>query len=387
MRNLFHPLSPEQRGDLQTAMQAIEAATRLSAAHAKELPYAVRDLSRLLTRERSRMDQPYWISPRLLAAYCRYFLPWNLLRMAHMLPALRLSMAPGDLILDLGSGPLTLPLALWLAYPQWRTLPLTVVCVDVAPNPMQVGRTIFYELAGKDSPWRIETRRGPLDGALRGLRGKAALVTAGNVLNEMSASRDMTLEERMAELVDLIASRLAPGGVFLTVEPGNRLGGKLISLVRQGGIEAGLSVEAPCTHQGPCPMLEPPHGKRATGWCHFSYSLGKAEENAPESLLDLTYKAKLEKQDFSLSCLLLRDADPEAQQKESKRFFARILSDPIRLPGETAPARYACSDLGLLLVLNALRVPSGAALELKRPETTRRDPKTGALMVNPQSPR
>ena len=128
-------------------------------------------------------------------------------------------------------------------------------------------------------------------------------------------------------------------------------------------------------------MLAPPPGKRATGWCHFSYAFGVTGQGAPASLLDLTRRAKLDKQDFSLSCLLLRQEDPDTQQPEPKKLYARILSDPIRLPDEEAPARYACSELGLLLVLNALRLPPGAAVELKRPETTRRDPKTGALLV------
>ena len=29
---------------------------------------------------------------------------------------------------DLGSGPLTLPIALWLSRPDWRAVPLTLVC-------------------------------------------------------------------------------------------------------------------------------------------------------------------------------------------------------------------------------------------------------------------
>ncbi len=442
MRNLFHPLSPDLRRDLETVMRAIEAGTPLSAAHAKELPYAVRDLSRLLTQERSLLSQPYWASPRLLAAYCRYFLPWNLVRLAHLLPGLGLSLAPGATVLDLGSGPLTLPLALWLTYPQWRDMPLTVICNDVAPKPMQVGRDIFCALTGGGNlmpkphpsqgpgPWRIELRRGLLDATLRGLKGTADLITAGNVLNEIPPGRESPLEERLAELANMIAARLAPGGRFLAVEPGNRLGGKLMALTRRGGLAAGLLPLSPCPHQGPCPMLVPSApGKKPTGWCHFSYPAHG--ENAPGTLLDLTRRAKLEKNAFSLSCLLLRPAEPgegdalgpppafadlfddsdysDTNQGEDgpaagaeafvpprggwpKSSYVRILSDPIRLPDREEPTdqgersgpvtgRYACSERGLALVLNAPRIPSGAALQVRWPEEDGRDLKTGALLA------
>ncbi len=431
MRNLFHPPSLDLARDLQNAARAIETATRLSAAHARELPYAVRDLSRLLTQERNRMERPYWISPRFLTAYCRYFLPWNLVRMAHLLPGLKLSLTPGDTLLDLGSGPLTMPLALWLAYPQWRDMPLTVICNDVAPNPMQVGRDIFRELAGEKSPWRIELRRGPLDAALRGLKNKAALITAGNVLNEIPAGRESSLEQRLADLAGQIAGRLTPEGRLLAVEPGNRLGGKLIALLRRGGLAAGLSPLCPCPHQGPCPMLTPSMpGKRPTGWCHFSHPVAAAgEDAAPKSLLELTRKAKLEKEAFSLSCLLLQaapdtphaanpardfaDIAPDLYDDEGdwddggedgddwngpdadfyhapeggwpKTAVARILSDPIRLP-DRGVARYACTERGLALVVNALRIPSGATLQIRWPERDERDLKTGALTVTLPAP-
>lgn len=398
MRNLFRPPSPDLQRDTALALAAIQLTLPMSAHHRKGLPFAVRDLSRLLTTERASLDQPYWSSARLMAAYCHYFLPWNLQRLIWLLPNLRLSLAAGDTVLDLGSGPLTLPLALWITYPEWRELPLTFVCSDVAPHPLDVGRSIFQRLAGDASPWRIELVRSPLDTALRSFRGKAALITAGNVLNEVPAPRNAPLESRLEEFAALVASRLAPQGRFLAVEPGNRLGGKLISLLRRGAFFASLAPETPCPHWGPCPMLAP----KTTGWCHFSHPT----HGAPEALLALTERAKLVKRDLSLSCLLLRQLTEEEQQRlpdipdieeddddddggrlelytppQNKTSFVRILSDPIRLPDRNAPARYACSERGLTLVHDALRLPSGAAFSVRWPEEETRDPKTGALMV------
>ncbi len=397
MRNLFRPPSPELARDTALALAAIEAALPMSAAHRKTLPFAVRDLSRLLTTERAGLGQPYWSSARLQAAYCRYFLPWNLQRLSWLLPGLRLSLSPGDTVLDLGSGPLTLPLALWIAYPEWRELPLSFVCADVAPHPLDLGKAIFRRLAGEGSPWRLELVRAPLESALRGFRGKAALITAGNVLNEIPAPKNAPLESRLEEFAHLAASRLAPQGRLLAVEPGNRLGGKLVALLRRAAFSVPLAPEGPCPHWGPCPMQAPGN----TGWCHFSHPT----HGAPKPLLELTERAKLVKKDLSLSCLLLRfptpeeqallpvmdpDLDEDADEATDLRYpppplsktgWVRILSDPIRLPDRKEPARYACTEKGLALVHDALRLPSGAALSVRWPEQETRDPKSGALNV------
>ena len=300
---------------------------------------------------------------------------------------------------------------------------------------MNLGRDIFRHLA-PDSPWAIELARGPLEKTLRGRGAPATLITAANVLNEIKPSRDIPLQNRLAALMRRIAARLTPEGRFLAVEPGTRLGGKLMALSRQAAFGARLVPEAPCPHWGPCPML----AERATGWCHFSHLAGAA----PRDLAALTKSAGLEKDNVSLSCLLLRRATPEEVSLAGTRLpelandefgdgsggevddelfgdaalndgpdaddgdwdawaeaFAaigptspdggarphiRILSDPIRLPGIAEPARYACSEKGLVLARDALRMPSGAAVAVRWPAVENRDPKTGALVVMLPSP-
>lgn len=418
MRNLLQPPSEALVRDLEAALRAVRSAMPLSGAHEKNLHFAVRDLSTLLTQDRAELRQSYWINKRLLAAYCRYFLPWNLLRLAWLLPGMDLDMQPGDTILDLGSGPLTLPLALWLTKPAWRAMPITVICADISPAPLGTGRAVFHALAG-DSPWKIELWRGSLDTTLRDFSGRAKLICMGNVLNEMRPSRETPLEERLFSLVRRVASRLAPDGRFLAVEPGTRLGGKLIALTRLTAFAAHMTPEAPCPHWGPCPML----AAAATGWCHFSHPAS----NAPRTLAELARKAGLGKQSLSLSCLLLRRASDEEAARAAallprghgdfdrvlehgdedapdmdvfgdwaaayakvadsvaENAFIRILSDPIRLPDSPEPARYGCSRKGLALVDNALRIPSGAAFAVRWTGREERDLKTGALRVSPPS--
>ena len=427
MQNLFRPPSGAAFGDLTAVMLAILAATPLSAPHTKELPFAVRDLSRLLTRDRSQISSSYWVNKRLLTAYCRYFLPWNLLRLSWLLPSLNLPIPKDGVILDLGSGPLTVPLALWLAKPALRSLPLTIICADVSPAPMNLGREIFQRLA-PDSPWTIELVRGPMDKILRELSRPVNLVTAANVFNEIKPSREVPLQQRVASLLRRIATRLAPQGALLAIEPGTRLGGKLTATIRQAGFGVHLVPEVPCPHWGPCPML----AERATGWCHFSHIVG----SAPLELMELTRKAGLEKDTLSLSCMLLRRAEGAEIERARKHLpaqddfdddlfddldddeeneihdwakayaasgpqtsakatpnVARILSDPIRLPDRDAPARYGCSSRGLVLVHNALRVPSGAIVTVIWPQKPQRDAKSGACIATleeapaPKNPR
>ena len=231
MKNLLQHPDARLSRDITQALDAVASAFAVPRGHLADLPFAVRDLSRLLTAERGDMSRSYWSAPRFLAAYLRYFLPWNLHRLAWLLPGLEYpfpSAHPEEStrILDLGSGPLTLPLALWCARPDLRVRPLHFVCADVAAKPMDIGLTAFQALAGKDSPWRFSLSRGHLDGFLRKGEERFHCIMAGNVLNELSPGKGESLEERLESLVSAMSRKLLPGGKILLIEPGTRLGGK-----------------------------------------------------------------------------------------------------------------------------------------------------------------
>ncbi|MDL2315848.1 hypothetical protein LJC59_02045 [Desulfovibrio sp. OttesenSCG-928-A18] len=242
---------------IEKILEILATVFAIPASHRRALPLAVRELSRMLTEERSGLACSYWSAPRFLAAYLYYFLPWNLYRLAWLLPGLDLPLRENSRILDLGSGPLTMPLALWCARPDLRTLPLEFTCSDVAPRPMELGRNILNRLNG--GRWRVHLLRAPLQQALRLGRDKGFdCITAANVLNEPSFLRQTGQEEPLARRLDALCAQagaaLRPGASFLLVEPGTRLGGKLLALCREGALRQGLRVLAPCTHCGPCPM-------------------------------------------------------------------------------------------------------------------------------------
>jgi ribosomal protein RSM22 (predicted rRNA methylase) len=86
------------------------------------------------------------------------------------------------------------------------------------------------------------------------------LVTIGYVLNE--------LEEPVVQAVLQAAARVAK--VVVIVEPGTPDGYHRILEARRELTESGLTIAAPCPHQGPCPLS----GK---DWCHFAVRVRRTE--------------------------------------------------------------------------------------------------------------
>jgi hypothetical protein len=352
----------------------------LRISHARELPSAIHSLSASLTSERGAGPKPGYLSdPRMLAAYAWYFLPWNLYRLTRLLRGLDLDLPDGATVLDAGSGPLTLVQALWIAAPRLRSRRLTFVCLDRSRAALALGREMFLGLAGEDSPWRMETVREELP---RLPRGVAHLVTAVNVLNELAVRRSQSMSDKTALLAQTLSGALAPGGRMLLVEPGVRASGKLLSRLRENLVEdEGLSLLAPCSHAGACPLAA-----RGTGtWCHFTVDA----VGVPKWLEALSKRAGLPKRDVSLSFLFAGD-----QAVRADAALGRVVSNPFPAPGREGEwARYACAAGGLRLYVTPSRgglVPGDLA-RTQRPEHPPRDKKSGAsfyiLEAPPQDPR
>ncbi|MDO5484509.1 MAG: small ribosomal subunit Rsm22 family protein [Desulfovibrionaceae bacterium] len=421
---LFPPLNADFAQALECLPEVLAHVWPLSAAHRRSLPADVAALSRLLTVERRELRRPYWSSPAFVSAYLYYFLPWNLVRLGRLLGAMPLpdpcALAPeggAALLVDVGSGPLSLPLALWLARPEWRAAPVRVLALDSASRPPELGRAIMAGLAGRMGwpAWSVRTVCGSLESlpkhAAPLLRGKDAalcrpwLVTAANVLNELRPSRkggagalpadadapdgtahgtasgedrgDVPGNERLEGVLDALApllfpyeegtGRPAPGLLF--VEPGTRLGGMTIMRLRALAVEGGLVSESPCPHDAPCPLLS---GQGGRTWCHFTFD----SAGAPSWLVRLSQEAGLNKSGLSLSPLLLRPALPVREGSA-----ARVLSAPFLVPGLAGRARYACTPKGLALLEDAERLPSGTLLPVRLTGTEGRDARSRALIV------
>ena len=386
---LYEPLFLPQNAFCRTVLEklpsALDQVMPLSRAHRAALSDAIQELSALLTFERGGLGRSYWSAPRFVSAYLRYFLPWNLVRLSRLLPGLELpdpsrsQDGKPPCVVDLGSGPLTLPIALWMARPDWRSVPLEVVCVDTVPRPMELGRSLLELLAalcGEKLLWKIRLVRSPLLRSFRELGQRPLLLMAGNVLNEFK-DRTGSLDEKMADLSLMLHNVLDPSGMALFVEPGTRLGGTLTATLREMALEDGMKPVAPCPHDGPCPMLAREHRR----WCHVTQ-----EAEGPAWLAGLARQAGLPKSSLSLSFVLLGQAAAghgrrPFQEDGQHNLAARIVSEPFQVPG-MGNARYACSADGFSILPLAEGIPSGALVACRRPDKLQKDDKSGALVLH-----
>ncbi|MBR3881286.1 MAG: hypothetical protein IKJ34_06825 [Mailhella sp.] len=424
---------------LARLFRAIDEVMPMNGAQRRDLSMACRDLSAMLTTDRDSLDRPYWTAPRLTSAYLRYFLPWNLVRLSSLLPGLDFGRIPDEpLILDMGSGPLTIPLALWLSRPDLRAKPVTIVASDTTPHILELGRKLFEALRADlapDCPWTIRTMRASVTQALHRIHAKPGtlwMLTTGNVLNEMEERRARPghqMTDRMRDLLEHASHMLMDEGLIFSVEPGTRQGGRLLTNLRKsalGGVEeepeyedltsfalreeqAGRAASrsayddddddwdddelvfgqtplfrplSPCPHSASCPMLD----RRTTAWCHVN----APAEHAPQALRELSARAGLDKDSISLSFLLLKklreeeqeeagSREPQRRPQGKRRVTARIISDAFIVPDYPGRARYACTELGLALIPASSHLAPGSLCDVWT--TPEHDRKSRAIVM------
>jgi len=423
-------ISADAASALEKLPACIDEANPVPERKRASLRYNIRDLWRSLTMERALRNIDYLNNPAFFSAYLRYFLPWNLVRLIALLTELPLELKNGSIIVDMGSGPLTFPLALYCAKPELRKVPLTIICADRAPRIMEAGKLILELLAAKHGgelpPWNIELRH------LRfgePIREKADLFCAVNVLNEFFWHHEGILADDAAEILSKIEHYCTASGRMLIVEPGEPRSGGLLSAIRASAILSGEEVEAPCPHANACPMpgifksgqeyltgrasplahketkneeqkkrsikddrmLEPvqmPSPRTKYPWCHFSVPA----EFAPRWLRKLSFESGLAKEKLSFSFLYIRKTEGNASRSRVEKVresLCRIVSDPILLPGDRQ-GKYACSAVGYTLVTaaNGMELPASGSLvpihkEIKeRGSTPNIDRKSGAIIVS-----
>jgi ribosomal protein RSM22 (predicted rRNA methylase) len=375
--SLFPPLEPDIRRSLESILALIDQVFPIPRRFRAGLPKDIAELSRLLTSNQGDRNESYLSKPSFLSGYLRYFLPWNLYRLCRLLPPLSLNVESGGTITDLGSGPLTFPLALWISRPDLRKLPLEFRCIDRTGSVLDAGKKLFYAFAGGDAPWRIKTIRGSLENAVKGT--KADLVSAVNVFNELFRGIPHADQRSLTDLAGkqarILSKLTAESGSILVVEPGVPQSGEIITALRGDLLLYGYAPELPCPHKGLCPF--PGGGK--TKWCHFAFDT----RQAPPALLKLSAAAGLPKERATLSFLLARTI-PEYPKKNA--FPIRIVSDIFPISSKKFRyGRYGCSGLGIILVTGPQKTlgkhESGGVFMYTPTGQEQRDPKSGALTV------
>ncbi len=348
----------------------IQGVRPLNAKQRSLLSSDIARLSRSLTSERSERRRGYMNETTALTAYAHYFTWWNLVRLTHLFsafPQKHFALNDGDVCLDIGSGPLTLPIALYLSHRELRAKKLTWYCLDLSPNSLALGEDLFLSIASKldeECGWKIIRVKGSLGTSIK---QKAALITCANMFNETIGEGEANLELAAKKFSLSLMSYADTGSEeqrkkpsILVIEPGVPKSARFISLLRDALIRRSYGVISPCPHFQTCPMNGQKRGKggKAGKWCNFAFS---TENAAPKKLLKLSENAKLSKDRAVLSFVFTK---LNAAQPPLNSSLFRITSDAIRLE-EKKIAHYACTSDGLALVVGGGKsIVSGDLLEL-----------------------
>jgi|GEM_PF-197881 len=303
---VFGAASPEVVSLLEWFPELVKATLPLDSRKALQLGEAIRDLSHELTDERGERRVGYMNEPAALSAYVNYFMWWNLVRLTRLFAAMPLTLEHGDALVDLGSGPLTLPIALWMARPDLRALKLSWYCMDISQGALAAGEEMFLHLVAKTGgePWKIVRVKGECGTSLR---RKVRLVASANMFNELFQDNPEPLEAQAKRQARDLVSYADETSSILVVEPGVPRSARFISLLRDALIRLDFAPLSPCPHDGPCPFPGLRHGK----WCHFVFDTAPA----PARLHKLSEEAGLSKDRAALSFILAsRVASSAAEQ-------------------------------------------------------------------------
>ena len=364
----------------------------LNSRQMQQLPENIRSLSHQMTDDRAARRLGYMNENIQLSSYVRYFTWWNLVRLTRLFSNLpEASFPEGDAVcLDLGSGPLTVVTALFLARPELRSRNLTWYCLDVSANSMALGEDVFLSVCAKlnCNPWKIIRVKGSFGAPIK---QKASLITCANMFNELDQASDMPPEFKVKKYYDQLQKYADNEAKFILVEPGVPKAARTLTLFRDRFLKAGACVVAPCPHAGECPMSG---FKAYTGsknkWCNFAFDT----TDAPSRLIKLSVAAKLPKERATLSFIsVVPELVEGAHTNKAASFLIRITSDEFRLPNYMS-GYYACTECGLALVevpsSNNTRLPKppfrpvcGDLIEVKKikPDSLPRDEKSGAVII------
>lgn len=413
-------VAPSSRSLIDSFFDIAQGVLPLDGKKTASLPQEIRELSHGLTDERGDRRIGYMNDRATLSAYVRYFMWWNLVRLSRLFARLPLDLADGDVAVDIGSGPLTVPIALWIARPELRARKITWYCVDISSSALAAGEELFLSVVARTGvepgsgdrpdPWQIVRVKGECGVSIR---KRASLVVAANVFNELFMDNPEPIEALAKRQAADLSSYAADGAGVLVVEPGVPRAGRFVSLIRDSLARLGFVPRSPCPHAGACPFPGLRHGK----WCHFVLDATEA----PVRLRKLSEEAGLPKDRAALSFVYSTrvasggpiesageaaddiDAEiasrPEVASSALERVAklaagasaleVRVVSDPIRLP-ERRSGRYGCSEIGMVLLtgdygaasfLDGLASGDLVRVTAPSPKRIERDQKTGAILI------
>ena len=430
--NLFMPLSKETEVLINKFDDIIQSVNPLNSRQLCSLPNKIRELSHDLTDTRKSRRLGYMNSKENLSAYVRYFSWWNLYRLCSIFESLNADyfsfLKDDDVILDIGSGPLTAVIALWISRPELRKRKINIIATDLSHGALSLGEELYLAVVArscseKETAWRITRIKGAFGIEIR---QKASFVICANMFNELvhdskktirvdnfktSVSGDISIinaknkakptlksnemsnafygnsliEENVENCKKKLLSYVDKNAVFFVAEPGVPFGGRFISILRSKFIQDKFAVDFPCTHINNCVFS----GAKNEKWCHFV----RDTSDAPKSLLKCSESAGLPKDRASISFLFANsfvNSAETASDKNSKKttkdnLAVRVVSDEILLPFNMR-GRYGCSKWGAILLTykSAKNIKSGSLVQININESQKtfcKRQKTGFLTI------
>ena len=402
-RELFaeNAIPAESREIIEHFDDIVSSVRNLSGKQKVALYGKIKNLSHQLTDDRGSRRLGYMNEAASISAYISYFMWWNLVRMTRLFANLpksafeSLAKSEKPVALDVGSGTLTVVIALWLARPELRSKKINWYCLDLSQTALSAGEELYLAIAAKTlsenaEPWNIIRVKGALGISIK---EKADFIACANVFNEILQRNEQPTDFLAKKYTgDLLSYLKSEDSAVLLVEPGDPHSARFISLMRDALIRRDFLPVAPCTHTAECPMAGRTNGRTTNAqgknakWCNFAFDT----ENAPSRLLKLSEKAGLAKERASLSFVIskkfaesVKNQNGE-QETRSEKTFIRIASDFIRLPDLHKSGYYACSELGLLLAIDEhhIQPKNGELLQIKTPEYLDEiDKKSGGIIV------
>ena len=305
-----------------------------------KLVQAVTELSRLFTKERIAIGQPYLEEHDLGAAYLQYFLPVNFSKIQVLLDEMPApDVAKQFSVLDVGSGPGTGALAVldWWHQRQHAGA-LSVIAVDKASAALSQAEHLWnqYTDAAAITTARLQTCEADVERGLwlEEVRPQAPvdLIILANCLNEIFSGAKDPIAARSG-LVGKLFELLAPHGTLMIVEPALRETSRALHQVRDRLLqEKRCTVYSPCLHEQNCPALVNPDD-----WCH--------EERAwkqPASIQEIDEQVGFIKDALKFSYLLLRKDGKTIVERRPDVY--RVVSELRELKGDTRA--WVCNELG-----------------------------------------
>ncbi|HPM41337.1 MAG TPA: small ribosomal subunit Rsm22 family protein [bacterium] len=246
--------------DLHVLEQAI--LTRLGSADLPTLAEDVLLLSKSFTEGRDELPYDYLAYPRNLRAYVAGFLLTNAAKVLHCLDEAfelgLISVKRSFRVLDLGCGPGTASLAASMFFSKrFPDSSVEFVGVERSGAALAEAEEIFQAIGSAGH--RFEGMTGDI-GEIDFPSGRFDVVLAANVLNEIG------FDDRSLRLCrGVLNDRLAPGGLFIVVDPALKETTRPLMKLRDELSAEGASPLAPCLHGRACPML----AANERDWCHF----------------------------------------------------------------------------------------------------------------------